>query len=126
MVYVCKDFNRYIKFIMSVWVTRGGLNSLKYATRVINRLSHCLSDLFTSMGLVARKTDFAACEQQRHRPACACADQSMGQEVRTPLENYKNIGFLSKTGPDPLKVWVQRSGIDTIKHHIRPRIPMGK
>ena len=26
-----------------------------------------------------------------------------GQGVRTPLKNYKNIGFLSNTGPDPLK-----------------------
>ena len=24
--------------------------------------------------------------------------------VRTPLKNYKNIGFLSNTGPDPLKI----------------------
>ena len=24
--------------------------------------------------------------------------------VRTPLENYKNIGYLSNTGPDPLKI----------------------
>ena len=29
--------------------------------------------------------------------------QRGGQGVRTPLENYKNTGFLSKTGPDPLK-----------------------
>ena len=28
---------------------------------------------------------------------------SGGQGVRTSLENYKNIGFLSNTGPDPLK-----------------------
>ena len=27
-----------------------------------------------------------------------------GEEgVRTPLKNHKNIGFLSNTGPDPLK-----------------------
>ena len=26
-----------------------------------------------------------------------------GQGVRTPLENHKNIGFLSNTGPDPFK-----------------------
>ena len=26
-----------------------------------------------------------------------------GQGVRTPLENHKNIGFLSNTGPDRLK-----------------------
>ena len=38
----------------------------------------------------------------------ACADpEGGGQGVRTPpppLENYKNIGFLSNTGPDPLKM----------------------
>ena len=28
--------------------------------------------------------------------------QRGGQGVRTPKENYKNIGFLSYTGPDPL------------------------
>ena len=27
-----------------------------------------------------------------------------GQGVWTPLENYKNIGFLSNTCPDPLKI----------------------
>ena len=26
-----------------------------------------------------------------------------GQGVRTPLKNHKNIGFLSNTGPGPLK-----------------------
>ena len=26
-----------------------------------------------------------------------------GQVVQNPLKNHKNIGFLSKTGPDPLK-----------------------
>ena len=32
-----------------------------------------------------------------------CADPDGGQGVRTPLENHKNIGFFSNTGPDPLK-----------------------
>ena len=39
--------------------------------------------------------------------APSCADPEGGQGVRTPpppLENYKNIGFLSNTGPDPLKI----------------------
>ena len=36
--------------------------------------------------------------------AHACADpEGGGQGVRTPLKNNKNIGFLSNTGPDPLK-----------------------
>ena len=37
---------------------------------------------------------------------CACADPE-GEGERDldppPLKNYKNIGFLSKSGPDPLK-----------------------
>ena len=32
-----------------------------------------------------------------------CPDPEGGQGVRTPLKNHKNIGFLSSTGPDPLK-----------------------
>ena len=32
----------------------------------------------------------------------SCADPEGGQGVRTPLENYKNIGLLSNSGPDPL------------------------
>ena len=34
----------------------------------------------------------------------ACADPEGGQGVQIPLENDKNIGFLSNTGPDPLKI----------------------
>ena len=37
----------------------------------------------------------------------SCADPEGGQGVRippTPFENYKNIGFLSNTCPDPLKI----------------------
>ena len=35
----------------------------------------------------------------------AWADPEWGQGVRTfPLKNHKNIGFLSNTGPDPLKI----------------------
>ena len=35
----------------------------------------------------------------------SCADPKWGgQGVRTPLENRKNIAFLSNTGPDPLKI----------------------
>ena len=32
-----------------------------------------------------------------------CGSRGGGQGVWTPLENYKNIGFLSNTGSDPLK-----------------------
>ena len=33
----------------------------------------------------------------------SCADPEGGQGVQIPLKNNKNIGFLSNTGPDPLK-----------------------
>ena len=32
-----------------------------------------------------------------------CGSRGRGQGVRTPLKNHKNIGFLSYSGPDPLK-----------------------
>ena len=32
---------------------------------------------------------------------CACADPEEGQGVRTPVENHKNMGSFSNTGPDP-------------------------
>ena len=33
-----------------------------------------------------------------------CADPELGERGSgPPLENHKNIGFLSNTGPDPLK-----------------------
>ena len=34
-------------------------------------------------------------------PVCVCVGGGHG--VRIPLKNHKNIGFLSNTGPDPLK-----------------------
>ena len=34
---------------------------------------------------------------------CACADSGEGGGVQTPLKSHKDIGFLSNTGPDPLK-----------------------
>ena len=34
----------------------------------------------------------------------ACADPEGDRGSGPPLENYKNIGFLSNTGPDPLKI----------------------
>ena len=50
----------------------------------------------------------------------ACADPEGGgggQEVQTPPGNYKNIGFLGNTGPDPLiitKLPIQHS---MLGHH---------
>ena len=46
-----------------------------------------------------------------------CANPEGGQGVRTSLENYNNIGFLSNTGPDLLKITklpIQHSMLD---HH---------
>ena len=36
-----------------------------------------------------------------HQP---CKDQEVGTGGPDPLENYKDIGFLSNTGQDPLKI----------------------
>ena len=40
-----------------------------------------------------------------------------GQEVRTPLKNHKNIGFLCDTGPDPLKITKLPSQYSMLGHH---------
>ena len=34
-----------------------------------------------------------------------------------PLKNHKNIGFLSNTGPDPLKITKLQSQFSTLGHH---------
>ena len=34
----------------------------------------------------------------------SCADPKGGRGVQTPMENHKNIEFLSNSGPDPLKI----------------------
>ena len=34
-----------------------------------------------------------------------CMDPERGQGAGLPLKNYKNIGFISNTGPDPLKTY---------------------
>ena len=49
--------------------------------------------------------------------------QRGGQGVRTPLENYKNIGFLSNTGPDPLRITKLPSQYSMLGHH-RPASEM--
>ena len=46
-----------------------------------------------------------------------------GQGVLTPLENYKNIGFLSNTGPDPLKITKLPIQHSMLGHH-RPTSEM--
>ena len=33
-----------------------------------------------------------------------CGSRGGTGDPDSPLENYKNIGFLSSTGPDPLKI----------------------
>ena len=38
-----------------------------------------------------------------NKEGSTCAGPEGRQGVRTPLKNHKKIGFLSKTGPDPLK-----------------------
>ena len=46
-----------------------------------------------------------------------CADPEGGQGVRTPLKNHKNIGFLSNTGLDPLKITKLPSQHSMLGHH---------
>ena len=48
----------------------------------------------------------------------ALADLEGGQGVRTPpLENHKNIGFFSNTGPDPLKFVTLPSQLSILGHN---------
>ena len=51
----------------------------------------------------------------------SCADTEGGGggggRVRTPLENHKNIGLLSSTGPDPLKIRKLPSQLSMLGHH---------
>ena len=46
-----------------------------------------------------------------------CADPQGGGGVRTPLKNHKNIGFLSNTGPGPLKITKLSSQHLMLGHH---------
>ena len=51
--------------------------------------------------------------------AKSCADPEGGTGIPDPppLENYKNIGFLSNTGPDPLKITKLPSQHSMLGHH---------
>ena len=50
---------------------------------------------------LSKLTSLTRCAYQTSGP---CADPEGGKGVRTPpLKNYKNIGFPSNIGPDPLK-----------------------
>ena len=49
---------------------------------------------------------------------CQCADQEVEeQRVRTPMKKYKNIWFLSNTGPHPLKITKQPGQNSMLGHH---------
>ena len=43
--------------------------------------------------------------------------QRGGHGVLTPLENHKNIGFFSNTGPDPLKIVKLPSQLSIFGHN---------
>ena len=47
----------------------------------------------------------------------SCADPEGGQGDRTPLENHTNIGFLSNTGLDPLKITKLPSQHSMVGHY---------
>ena len=46
-----------------------------------------------------------------------CADPDGGRGSGPHLENYKHIGFLSNTGPDPLKITKLPSQYSMLGHH---------
>ena len=46
-----------------------------------------------------------------------CGSRGGGAGDRTPLENYKNIGFLSNTGPDHHKITKLPIQHSTLGHH---------
>ena len=55
----------------------------------------------------------------------ACADPEGGDRGSgSPLENYKNIGFLSNTGPDPLKITKLPNQHSKLGHHQHASGPM--
>ena len=47
----------------------------------------------------------------------SCADPEGGDRGSDPLENHKNIGFISNTGPDPLKITKLSSKHSMLGHH---------
>ena len=53
---------------------------------------------------------------RRGKTSCADPDGG-GTGSGPPLENYKNIGFLSNTGPDPLKITKLSSQHSMFGHH---------
>ena len=63
--------------------------------------------------------DGVVIEEINDEEAVSSADPEGGTGVPDPLETYKNIEFLSTTGPDPLKITNQ-----PIQHsmlgHLRP------
>ena len=62
--------------------------------------------------------DVHECSGQKH-----VRIQRVGQGSGLPLENYKNIGFLSNTGPDPLKITKLPIQLSMLGHH-RPASQM--
>ena len=56
-----------------------------------------------------------------HQGPCADPEGVGGQGSRPPLENYKNIGFLSNTGPDPLKITKLPIQHSMLGHHLPAR-----
>ena len=48
---------------------------------------------------------------------CADPEEGGGQGIRTLMKNHKNIGVLSKTGPDPLKITKLSSQHSMLSHH---------
>ena len=66
--------------------------------------SQCTEIIVKLMNVVQKKAIASRACVHVYR-ACADPEGRGGQGVRTPppLKNYKNIGYSSNTGPDPLK-----------------------
>ena len=80
-------------------------NSLRNTIRVSNSLDPNKDQNFVGpdLGPIKLITN-AAAKKERVNSLYAGIQRGEGQGVGNPLENHKNIGFLSNTGWDPLKL----------------------
>ena len=76
--------------------------------------------LVQSCGMISSVNQYSVFTQlQTLSVVClASADPEGGtRDPDPPLKNYKNIGFLSNTGPDPLKITKLSSQHSMISHY---------
>ena len=89
------------------------MSILHVERRFVSHDTHCVSSRIASFSAVGTEANYIG---QKHERI-----QSGVQGVRPPpLENYKTIGFLSNTGPDPLKITKLPYQHSIIGHHRPP------